>query len=47
MLVEASDSRTGQKITLDVPLDFVVNKIRQTFNIFDGTGKQPVFGIIS
>lgn len=43
MLAEANDSRTGQKITLDIPLDFVVNKIRQSFNIFDGQGKHPVF----
>lgn len=43
MLVEAKDSRTGQKITMDVPLEFVVNKIRQRFSIFDAQGKQPLF----
>ncbi|EAY30582.1 hypothetical protein M23134_03220 [Microscilla marina ATCC 23134] len=43
MLIEANDSKTGQRITLDVPLEFVVNKIRQSFSIFDAQGKQPLF----
>lgn len=43
MLMEVSDSKTGQKITMDIPLDYVVNKVRQRFNIFDATGKNPIF----
>ncbi len=43
LLMEVNDSQTGQKLTMDIPLDYIINKIRQKYAIFDGTGRHPIF----
>ena len=43
LLMEVNDSQTGQKLTMDIPLDYIINKIRQKYAIFDGTGRYPIF----
>ena len=43
LLMEVNDGKTGQKLTMDIPLDYIINKIRQTYTIFDGAGRNPIF----
>lgn len=43
MLMEVRDSKTAQRLTMDVPLDYVINKIRQKYSIFNYNGKTPIF----